>query len=139
VSNRIKAADHDKKVEISNALEMLAPIVAPLEYLVLAALNLTGIQLFSELSFLTVNALFKAETGAVRSNQDLQLWPQGASYIQVQNKGLLVLTAADFLVLFVDSRRLSCHEQYIQLQQCPTSAGEERQTNGKVTALAFWV
>jgi hypothetical protein len=63
VSNRIKAADHDKKVEISNALEMLAPIVAPLEYLVLAALNLTGIQLFSELSFLTVNALFKAEAG----------------------------------------------------------------------------
>jgi hypothetical protein len=101
--------------------------------------NLTGIQLFSELSFLTVSALFKAQAGAVRSNQDLQLWLRGASHIQVRNKGLLVLTAADFLVLFVDSRRLSCHEQYIQLQQCPTSAGEERQTNGKVTALAFWV
>ena len=61
VSNRIKARDHDKKVEISIALEILAPIVAPLEYLVLAASNLTGIQLFSELSFLTVNALFKAQ------------------------------------------------------------------------------
>jgi len=34
---------------------------------VLAASNLTGIQLFSELSFLTVSALFKAQAGAVKS------------------------------------------------------------------------
>jgi len=67
VSNGIKARDHDKKVEISNALEILVPIVAPPELLVLAASNLTGIQLFSELSFLTVNAPFKTQAGAVKS------------------------------------------------------------------------
>ena len=67
VSNGIKARYHDKKVEISNALEILAPIVASLEQLVLAASNVTGTHLFSELSFLTVNALFKAQAGAVKS------------------------------------------------------------------------
>jgi len=66
VSNRIKARDHDKKVEISNALEIphhrgfLSSISA-------RASNVTGIHLFSELSFLTVNALFKAQAGAVKS------------------------------------------------------------------------
>jgi hypothetical protein len=44
--------DGSKRVELSNALEILAPIVAPLEWLVLAASNLTGVRLFSELSFL---------------------------------------------------------------------------------------
>jgi hypothetical protein len=70
--DRRKARDSTKKVELSNPLEILALMLIPPEWLVLAASNLTGVQLFSELSFLPGNLLSKASLAELKTQRNMR-------------------------------------------------------------------
>jgi hypothetical protein len=62
---KIEARDSTKKVEFSKALEMLAPMLIPPDWLELAASNLTGVQL-------SLNCHFYQETCCKASIAELK-------------------------------------------------------------------